>query len=396
LQPVDSVIVLTPWFPNYPGDRNGAFIYDSALALSRLGMDVTVFVCRPQIPSVLDKFAPEWTQGTVEASRFGGIARIVTCRYLSVPGGLLRPLTNLSQRYSVGYALRSLIKQVKPKLIHAQTEGMAPIALSIAERFNLPVVTTIHGINSDQHYLHARRQRALLAPALNRTTRLVLVGSPLFDFFKNYVGRSDHMRIVPNGVNLPAATREQPILSNTDRRLVSVSNLHEGKGIDITLDALALLESSGIRDWSYRVVGGGAEHASLAKRAAKLGLADKVHFLGALAPDMVFETLLNSDIFVLPSYREAFGIAYLEAMACGLVTIGAKSQGPEAFIDHSRTGYLVEPQSASALAECLGLIMSDPLSARRVGERAQAVAHSFDWESHARQLVRVYEEAIRA
>jgi glycosyltransferase involved in cell wall biosynthesis len=393
-----SVVVLTPWFPNVPGERNGSFIYESAAAIARKGVAVTVLACRPSIPAVPARWVPEWVRGKIDAQRFaeslgGGV---VSLNYPALPGGVLRSISNLSQRWRVKPALEGLARQTRAGLIHAQTEGMAPIAVEVARMLQVPSVVTVHGINTDASYLHAKAQRAVLVPALRDADRLVLVGQSLKDAFAPYVGRSDHVRVVHNGVQPPQRIRRTQVLTRTPARLVSVCNLHEGKGIDLVLDALKLMDALGTRDWTYRIVGDGRERAALAERALAHGLTDRVSFLGMQSHEKVIEILLDSDIFVLPSYREAFGIAYLEAMACGLPTIGVRGQGPEAFIEHGLSGFLVEPHSAKAVSDCLSELLARPESARRLGERARSRAQDFSWDAHANRLMEVYREAISA
>ena len=393
---VRSVVVLTPWFPNVPGDRNGSYIYESAAALARKGVCVSVLVCRPGVPAVPPQWVPEWARGKIEVGLFGDLQRVVPIRYFALPGGALRRLSNFSQRRSVMPALEAVARQARASIIHAQTEGMAPIAVEVARKLALPAVVTIHGVNTDQNYLHSRSQKAVLGRALRECDRVVLVGSMLKDVFVPYVGRGDHMRVVPNGVRPPIALRRTEVLSRAPLRLVSVSNLHEGKGIDLALDALALLDARGMRDWTYKVIGDGAERNSLVAQARARNLSDRVNFLGERPPRVVMETLLESDVFMLPSYREAFGIAYLEAMSCALPTIGVRGQGPEDFIEHGVTGLLIEPRSASAIADCLQRILADPEEARRIGERARIRAQAFDWDAHADRLMGVFNEALSA
>jgi glycosyltransferase involved in cell wall biosynthesis len=390
---VGSVVVVTPWFPNRPDDQNAAYIFDSAAAISRAGAEVSVLVCRPLIPKPLARLAPEWMRGEVETSSFAGsVGRVVIARYPSLPGGVLRPLTNAMQRGAVSRVLDRLVRQTRAGIIHAQTEGMAPIALAAGRKSNVPVVATIHGLNMDPHYLNSRRQRALLAPALHDIDRLVLVGEPLRQVFSDYAGRRDHVRVVPNGVRLPQSSDTGPKFSDGVVRIVSVSNLHEGKGIDVTLDALAELRRAGLNNWSYTIVGGGAELERLKAQVQAHSLAGKVTFLGPKPHREVFDILECSDVFVLPSYREAFGIAYLEAMACGLTVIGVKGQGPQSFMENGRTGYLVEPRSPHAVAECLKAIFADPEAARAVGDQARLAARSFTWDAHADRLMSVFAE----
>jgi glycosyltransferase involved in cell wall biosynthesis len=70
-------------------------------------------------------------------------------------------------------------------------------------------------------------------------------------------------------------------------------------------------------------------------------LDSKVELAGARPHEEIPQYLAAADVFILPSYREAFGIAYLEAMAAGLLVVGVRDQGPSAFIEHGISGLLV-------------------------------------------------------
>jgi glycosyltransferase involved in cell wall biosynthesis len=392
---VKSIVVVTPWFPNTPEGAYAAYMYDSARSLARLGTKVSVLVCRPSYPAALSRFAPEWVRGRLVPQSFIDLHEVRLAKYLSFPGGYLRPVTTYLRDVRVRPFLRKLAQETKADLIHAQTEGMASIALDVANDLRLPTVATIHGINTDPHYLHDQGQRALLASSLRDVTRLVLVGEPLRKTFAEYAGREDHVRIVPNGVRFPLQNRSRDLLGDPVVRLVSVSNLHEGKGIDVALSALSILIERGIGNWFFTVIGDGVERSRLEEQSRVLGIRDRVRFVGTRDREGVYAELLGSDVFVLPSYREAFGIAYLEAMACGLPTIGIRGQGPEAFIEHGISGYLVEPRSPLALADCLSEIISHPTQAKEVAQAAQKKATEFSWDAHGQRLRAVYDEASR-
>jgi glycosyltransferase involved in cell wall biosynthesis len=108
---------------------------------------------------------------------------------------------------------------------------------------------------------------------------------------------------------------------------VSVSNLHEGKGIDLNLEALSRLHRDGLTNWTYTVIGDGNQRADLQALVHEFGLDSKVEFAGARPHEEIPQYLAAADVFILPSYREAFGIAYLEAMAAGLLVVGVRIRG---------------------------------------------------------------------
>jgi glycosyltransferase involved in cell wall biosynthesis len=232
---------------------------------------------------------------------------------------------------------------------------------------------------------------------LEAADRVILVGEPLREYFRTYIGSDSNFQVIPNGIDLPLAKRNGSVLADDVVRLVSVANLHEGKGIDLTLLALARLQAEGIFNWTYRVIGDGRERAALLKLTSDLELTEKVSFIGAVRHAEIFNQLARDDVFVLPSYREAFGIVYLEAMAVGLLTIGVMGEGPSQFIRNGENGVLVSPRNVEALVVALrNILIGDHNRWREIAlEGQRTVQESYTWDNHAKQLVEVYEHVIR-
>jgi glycosyltransferase involved in cell wall biosynthesis len=392
---VKSVAILTPWFPNLPGDRAGAFVADSALAVTRAGWQVGVLVVRPWLPRWGRRFSHEMVRGDVCTAAFP-LGAVETVRIPALPRSLLRSMTDLASNRIIENALEHIVQLIDADVIHVQTEGSVPIAAQVAHTLRLPVVVTLHGVNVDPRYLVGRYQQRRLRPALAAADRVILVGEPLREFFRSYIGSDKNFHVVPNGIDLPPLGFDRSTFENGPRRLISVANLHEGKGIDLTLRALACLDSEGISNWTYRIIGEGREQAALLKLTTDLGLADKVTFIGLVRHAEIFYHLARDEIFVLPSYREAFGIAYLEAMAAGLLTIGVIGQGPSQFIRNGENGILVPPRDLEALVAALrDILTGDRDRWRQIAHEGQrTVQDAYTWDNHARQLIELYEHVI--
>lgn len=335
-----SILCVTPSFPDTPDDRQGNYVYHSLAALARQGVDVSVIVTRPYVPPVLKNRVGK-PVGPVQAGAFQEFSSLDTVRHLSVPRNYAKPISNGIYDSRVGAAIRRRLQQKRFDLIHAHTEGAAPVVAREAQQAGIPTLATLHGIDLCPRYMEAPAQRARFRSALNALGRVILVGEPLREFFSIITQRDDHFRVVPNGFFPPqpelCAASGARARMNEFVEFISVSNLHEGKGLDINLEALAQLTQWGFTRWRYRVVGDGDQRTALEARVRVLGLEQSVEFLGARPHNEVYRLLSAADVFILPSYREAFGIAYLEAMALGLLAIGVRGQGPEAFIRHGET-----------------------------------------------------------
>lgn len=395
----NSLVVVTPWFPPARGGWPFPFVAQSCLALAARGWRVRVLVVRPLKPAWLAAALGSHVEPPIDTTTFPEIEEIETLATISFPRQLLAPLANAQLDRTLRRHVRlrpELMAGADAVLVH--TEGLAPAVLPLCRAFAKPATVVIHGLNTSTSFLHAPGQRARIAPALAAADRVVLVGEPLRQVFTSYMGRADHVRIVPNGIDIPAAPPVSILRQGRPVRLIAVANLQEGKGIDLAVRALARLRDDGLHDWSFRIVGDGPERGALEHLVGTLGLDAQVAFDGAVAHAQALVRLADADVFVLPSYREAFGIAYLEAMAAGLLAVGVRGQGPAQFIRHGETGLLVEPRSVDAVAQALRPLLQGGGEPFRsiAAAGAREARQAWSWEHHARSLQAVLGETMGA
>jgi glycosyltransferase involved in cell wall biosynthesis len=121
-----------------------------------------------------------------------------------------------------------------------------------------------------------------------------------------------------------------------------------------------------------------------------------VTFHGQCNHDRVFALLSDCDVFCLPSAPEAFGVAYLEAMACGLLTIGVSGQGPSSFIEDGRTGLLVGERDVESLAGKLRAVIQNPAQyASMAAAGRDHVWQTLTWRNHAQAMTTVFADALQ-
>ncbi|MEY4723279.1 MAG: hypothetical protein RLZZ324_792 [Candidatus Parcubacteria bacterium] len=167
---------------------------------------------------------------------------------------------------------------------------------------------------------------------------------------------------------------------------------HYFKGIPVLLRAFAAEALDAAR---LLIIGEGGMKKLYQEMAAILGVADRVIFAGAVPDAALPETLRLGDVFAFPSTdsSEAFGIAALEAMSCGLPVVASDLPGVRTIVRPAQTGMLVPPGSASALAVALATLCGDARKRRSLGETARAMAENeYAYERRTEQLALIMKE----
>ena len=146
--------------------------------------------------------------------------------------------------------------------------------------------------------------------------------------------------------------------------------------------ALTALKSR--TDWTLTIAGEGPLKDELALAAHKLGIADRVVFRGWLERDHLPAVYAQADVFVLPSRDEGMPNAMLEAMAAGLPVIGSKVAGLDEVVIDGKTGLLIPPEDAAALAEAIRILIEDRDHTFALGQAARTrVEADFSWDHAA-------------
>ena len=135
-------------------------------------------------------------------------------------------------------------------------------------------------------------------------------------------------------------------------RILTVARLHWKKGLEYTLEALALLKSEGV-DFQYTIVGTGDQYERLVFAVHQLGLQDQVTFLGECGPKQVKEAYKHHDVYLQYSIQEGFCNAVLEAQAMGLLCVVSDAEGLPENVLHGETGWVVPKRKPELLAQAM-------------------------------------------
>jgi glycogen synthase len=138
------------------------------------------------------------------------------------------------------------------------------------------------------------------------------------------------------------------------------------------------------------LVGDGPQRKALEREAKRIGIADRLHFVGFLAHEELPAVLAHADLLVLPSIYEELGTVLLEAMQAALPIVASKTGGIPDVIEDGVNGLLVPPGDPEALARAIDRLLADRDLACRLSEGAHERAKDYDWEVLAERVLRVY------
>jgi glycosyltransferase involved in cell wall biosynthesis len=177
--------------------------------------------------------------------------------------------------------------------------------------------------------------------------------------------------------------------------VATLDRAHHFKRLDVAINALARREA----DQVHLVVAGGGELlAGFQQQAASVGVADRVHFLGAVPHSNLPDVLRAADLFLLTTEPpESFGIVLIEAMACGLPVIATDYPGVAAVVEPDATGLLVPRGDVEAVASALATLSDQPNGRQEMGARGREKAvREWSWPQLVDRMDGAYAEAIEA
>jgi N-acetyl-alpha-D-glucosaminyl L-malate synthase BshA len=252
------------------------------------------------------------------------------------------------------------------------------------------IITTLHGtditlLGSDRSYSET------VAFCIEQSDGVTAVSESLkADTCRELAVRAD-IRVIPNFLNCAAhqridasTVRRRLIGDDTAKVAIHVSNFRPVKRVTAVIEIFDRLRRE--VPAHLLMVGDGPEFDAASRLANERGLDDVVHFLGE--QDQVLPLLSIADVFLLPSAQESFGLAALEAMACGVPVVASNVGGLPEVIDHGRSGFLHPPDDLDGMARSAVSLLAD---ARLHGQVAAEALGKVRREFCEEKIVPLYE-----
>lgn len=306
--------------------------------------------------------------------------------------------------WDVRYLLRlvSEIRQNEVDVVHTHLFGSALYGGLAASVCRIPTVSTFHG-----HWdlREATGYRRIKIPIVNRICdRKVFVSEPLQHTCVDEYGMDpEGSTVIENGIDTGRfrprdddGFRDELALDGSDFLVGAIGNVRPAKNHEMLLRVAAALADD-VDEIHFVLVGDheGKGFERLCRERSRAGLEGRVHFVG-FREDV--ERVLNSlDAYVLTSDSEGFSLTTVQAMASAVPVVATRCGGPEELIDDGRTGFLVDREDDSAMAEVLNRLRADPELRARIGKESRAEAERrYSVTRMVEEYERLYREVLRA
>ncbi|MDZ4839105.1 MAG: N-acetyl-alpha-D-glucosaminyl L-malate synthase BshA [Bacteroidota bacterium] len=265
----------------------------------------------------------------------------------------------------------------------------------LQQNINIPVVTTLHGtditlVGKDITYEPA------VTFSINQSDAVTAVSEYLKDETYRFFDIRKEIRVIPNFVDFERFNKKKKdhfktaLAPNGEKILVHISNFRPVKRIEDVIDIFAIVRE--IIPCKLLLVGDGPERAGIEQKVRQLNLGHDVRFLGKI--EAVEEVLSIADIFLLPSEKESFGLAALEAMACEVPVISSDAEGiPEVNIN-GITGFVSKVGDVDDMASNTIKLLSNPELHKQFSQNALTKAQEFDLDTVMDMYEKLYHELV--
>jgi N-acetyl-alpha-D-glucosaminyl L-malate synthase BshA len=299
-----------------------------------------------------------------------------------------------AKQYDVALREELEVLHVHYAIPHATTAWLAREMLGSERR--VKVITTLHGtditlVGQESSFY------AITKFSIEKSDEVTAVSAFLRDeTYRTFGCVNCNVRVIPNFVNLEEYRPDPSACENSlapagHKVITHVSNFREVKRVKDVVRVFARIRKA--LPATLVMVGDGPDRGDAEREAEHLGVGENVQFLGRL--DRVASILQASDLFLLPSQSESFGLAALEAMACGAPAVASRTGGLPEVIDDGINGILEPAGSVEAMGRRSVELLLDSLRHKAMSEAAVTKAATFSAERIVPMYEALYHEAVQ-
>ncbi len=259
----------------------------------------------------------------------------------------------------------------------------------------IPVIGTIHDVSSGKNdqWLMFSNFASFFEKILVKLPycKIITVSNHTKNaLIQNYNVKPERINVLYNAVDSEYVD-SITIYKKYENSIIFVGRLAPHKHVDDLIKTINILKKD-IPSIKLRIIGNGIEKDKLIKLTNDLKLNNYVEFLGNLNDNEVISEMKKSNILVLPSTREGFGMVLVEANACNIPVIAYESGGVVEVIENNKNGFLIEPRNINELASKIEFLLKNKDIALMMGKYGRKKAVKlFNWDKIVDNLIEIYE-----
>ncbi len=294
---------------------------------------------------------------------------------------------------SLASKMAEVVKREQLDILHVHYAVPHAVCAYLAKQMvgeNLKIVTTLHG--TDITVLGQDvTLKDLIALAINKSDAVTAVSADLIRQTREALDITRDIDLTYNFIDKrvyyprEVSTLRSEFAAPDEKILMHISNFRPVKRVPDVIDVFYRVNQS--MPSKLLLVGEGPDMPKVQSRIRELGIEDRVHFLGK--QDEIAQVISLADVLLLPSEKESFGLVALEAMACGVPTVGSEAGGIPELVLHGVTGYLAPIGDTAAMAEYALTLLGDPVKKEAMRAACLERAHT---QFCDQKITREYEE----
>ena len=324
------------------------------------------------------------------------VVRIPTITFAGGIGAMVSP-----------FGVQSLIQEFKPDVIHVHSVGIAAFAgMKAGKKLRVPVLATCHGSMAD--YLYLVRLNFWPIPSIVKRTEgwyfnhadvITAPTQPPLDGIMDHGAKVEHMQVISNPIDtdLFRPLEDKQVLKKKlgieQNALLLFGRLAPEKNLEAVVEIFSAVVKES--DAQLVVAGDGPAANDFKGQIERAGLTKQTRYLGTLRGEALTEAINACDVMLMTSLVEAQGMTVLQAAACGVPAVGARSGGVAECIQDEVSGFVVDIQDKKKFVERLLQLLQSEYQRRDFGAAAQTFAASYAPADIAQRFIDAYGHAIR-
>ena len=379
------ILMIARGVPNDKYPQWGCFEKDQAEALASIGHKVIVM-------SLDGRFLLHRRKIGLEHQQINGVEYY---DYYLYPQKLTDILSHALTLYIQDNLIQNLYRIIekkhgKPDIIFGQMFVNTRMGICLSQKYNIPIVGIEHlGRFNDANLDNWGHTKKDAEYTYHNIHTAIAVSHKLKEsLYRHFSITAD---VVPNLLGKEFYYTAPN--NNEAFTIVSVGRLDHGKGFDLLIQALLKIKDKLPQNWQVKIIGSGEWRDILQREINTSNLQNNIVLLGQKNKQEIVQLLQQSDLFVLPSRSETFGVVYIEAMACGLPIIATDCGGPRDIVTKDN-GLLIPNEDVDALGEAILYMVEniDKYDRKAIAEDCQA---RFSPKVIAKQLTQIFEDTIK-